>query len=107
MKFVVEVSNVQAINSPTLRGRFDLQYGGIKILGMLAFAKDGKRWVSFPSQVHEDEGGKHYTPILKAATRDSWDRLQEFCKADPAIKALLADSAAPEPAQPNEEDLPF
>jgi hypothetical protein len=76
MTFVI--SNPKLMRKGTLIGFVDLELpSGLIVRGLMLFAKNDKRWCSFPSkEFTKQDGTKGYSPLLEFADRTISDKFQ-------------------------------
>ena len=101
----MECISWKAYEKGILQGFADLKIDkwGIVVKGCKLFMKDGKRWVSPPSNEFTNENGKKkYSPAFKFIT-------QELAKSfsEKAVKAIESYCKEPKVEEPLEEELPF
>jgi hypothetical protein len=81
----MKAKNWKAYEKGTLQGFFELALdSGLNIRGMTYHAKDGKRWVSFPSKPYQDDQGEtKYQSLLYIPDDGRWKKFQKL-----ALEAL-------------------
>jgi hypothetical protein len=72
------IANPKRIDKGALIGSFDLTLpSGLRIIGVMLFEKDCKRWIGFPSKEWtREDGTKGYYPLLEFADQGTRDRFQ-------------------------------
>lgn len=72
-----EILQARKINKGSLQFTIDVcvpKWGDFAIYGLSVFAKDGKRWISFPSKKIEVQGGEtRYLPYCRFKERTRQD----------------------------------
>jgi hypothetical protein len=73
-----KVSNPKRLNKGHLVGSVDVSAPwGIKIIGVMLFQKDGKRWLSFPSKEWiKQDGSKGYLPLVEWIGQDAREEFE-------------------------------
>jgi hypothetical protein len=64
----MEIKNYKTIGNGCLLGKFDIlipEWGGLTIHECTVFAKDGKKWICFPSREYQAEGQKKYFHLVR------------------------------------------
>ena len=108
----MKIDKYRSIAKGSLVAYFDLiipQWGNLRIRGMSLFHKDGKRWISFPTQMVEENGQKKYYAHLYFEDKGL---MQEFSKK--VIKAIDDDAlekskqkVEQKEQQYQQEEIPF
>ena len=101
------IKNYRQVNKGALVGGFDLQvpsWGNLVIKKCTLFQKDGRRWISFPSEKVESEDGVKYYPYLFFEDKGMREAFGE--KVLKAIDEYAKNNQESEPEE-DEESLPF
>jgi hypothetical protein len=87
-----KITNHRRLDKNSLVGVFDLELpSGLKINGAMLFAKNGKRWVSFPSKEWvKQDGTRSFSPLIEFADRSIADKFQSVV-TPLAVQALGLD----------------
>lgn len=81
---MIRILRYTPVNKGFVLGMFDFEYttewGVMFQKKCTLFQKDGRRWISFYSEVHDKDGKKNYYPICGFKERKDSEKFQEDIK---------------------------
>lgn len=104
----MEILNYRAHSSGALAGFFDLKidkWGGFIIRKMKLFNKNGRRWVSFPSEKYEKDGETKYAPYNLFEDQAIMEKFSK--EVVRILDDYILTKNQTEPPLPDLEEVPF